>query len=58
MSAYAKPGEPICGEPYPLGGTPCQLPPDHWGEFPYHARPMSFGFDTWRPADNSKKGAA
>lgn len=53
-SAYAKPGEPICGEPYPdvhpEQGRPCQLPPGHWPEYPYHARPVSGGFDTWCPA--------
>lgn len=49
-SAYASPGDPICGEEHPRGGRPCQLPPDHWADIPYHARPASGGFDTWAPA--------
>lgn len=58
-SAYADEGEPICGAPYPPNGTgkPCQLPPDHWDEHPYHARPASAGFDTWsNPEPNADPG--
>lgn len=46
-SAYAAPGEPACGKPHPEGRGPCLLRPDHWDEYPYHARPVSGGFDTW-----------
>jgi hypothetical protein len=51
VSAYVEGGEQACGDPHPVNGKPCLLPPNHWAERPYHARPEPDGFDVWHPVD-------